>query len=659
VEALESRDLPSGYTLGPLVQVSGPSPFADCQPPGTYGVNAETENFVAVDPANHRHVVAAWFQDFAVGIVTAATFDAGKTWQSAVVPGLTTCSGGDFPNAADPWVTFAANGDVYVSSVQNHFVEPGNIGPAAIRVSKSTNGGRTWGAPITLIEQGHDNDKPSITADPQNGNYIYAVWNRSSGDLDHGTGNRTMFTHSTDGGQTWEPARAIAVTGNDDTRHADQVLVQPDGSLVILSQLDVRHGNSTNQFVSAMRSTDRGLTWSEPVRGTQMFLPDAAIDPETGQKIDNGNPDFAADPSNGNLYAVWADNRFSGGQFNSIAFTMSSDGGLTWSAPVKINKTPTSIAAGNQEAFLPSIEVAANGVVGVTYYDLRNNTPAAGLPCDYWFIHGEPTTDLTNPANWANELRLTSASFDLETAPDAGGKGLFLGDYEGLAAAGNDFVPTWAMPHGMDLDSVFSRRIIAGAPLLAAAAGHNRQSATLSFQQVAGLLPEAIHRWQAAGVDTAALAGIDVRITDLGGTTLGLAAGHTIWLDDNAASWGWFVDPTPSNDSEFTTLGNQGEKNRMDLLTVLEHEVGHLLGREHDGDGVMQERLTAGTRLAVNREVDAGTPRYATDAVFALFTADEEAPWVGSIPVGRGRPKWAVLAAEVARLEALAAKAGI
>ena len=42
---------------------------------------------------------------------------------------------------------------------------------------------------------------------------------------------------------------------------------------------------------------------------------------------------------------------------------------------------------------------------------------------------------------------------------------------------------------------------------------------------------------------------------------------------------------------------NQGEQNRMDLLTVLEHEIGHLLGFEHDADGVMAESLAAGVRL--------------------------------------------------------------
>jgi hypothetical protein len=65
----------------------------------------------------------------------------------------------------------------------------------------------------------------------------------------------------------------------------------------------------------------------------------------------------------------------------------------------------------------------------------------------------------------------------------------------------------------------------------------------------------------------------------------------------SAAGWGWFVDPTPRHDSEFTTPGNQGEQNRMDLLTVLEHEVRHLLGKEHEAGGVMAETLSAGERL--------------------------------------------------------------
>src|ERR1700745_2703139 len=79
-------------------------------------------------------------------------------------------------------------------------------------------------------------------------------------------------------------------------------------------------------------------------------------------------------------------------------------------------------------------------------------------------------------------------------------------------------------------------------------------------------------------------------------TCPGLSYGHTIYLGANAAGWGWFVDPTPNNDSEFIRPGNQGEQHRMDLLTVLEHEIGHLLGKEHEAGGVMQETLAPGIR---------------------------------------------------------------
>jgi hypothetical protein len=75
---------------------------------------------------------------------------------------------------------------------------------------------------------------------------------------------------------------------------------------------------------------------------------------------------------------------------------------------------------------------------------------------------------------------------------------------------------------------------------------------TLRASQLQPLLAEAVTRWQAAGVDTSALAGVEVRVADLPGSTLGTAdaGAGVIWLDVDAAGWGWYVDATPGDDGE-------------------------------------------------------------------------------------------------------------
>jgi probable HAF family extracellular repeat protein len=145
----------------------------------------------------------------------------------------------------------------------------------------------------------------------------------------------------------------------------------------------------------------------------------------------------------------------------------------------------------------------------------------------------------------------------------------------------------------------------ASAALEATMVGPRNASEFLDLEQVAPLADAATMRWQAAGIDVASLAAITIQVADLPGTTLGLVAGNTIWLDINAAGWGWFIDPTPWDDSEFATPGEQGELNRMDLLTVLMHEYGHALGLDHADDGVMAETLDDGIRRTPEPLADA------------------------------------------------------
>jgi hypothetical protein len=127
------------------------------------------------------------------------------------------------------------------------------------------------------------------------------------------------------------------------------------------------------------------------------------------------------------------------------------------------------------------------------------------------------------------------------------------------------------------------------------------------------LVAEALARWITAGLDAAAagpLASVQFSLADLGGTRLAEASrvANRITLDADAAGFGWFFDPTPGDDSEFA-LGqpqrSEDASQRMDLLTVLLHELGHLLGRGHsqglDHD-LMSELLSPGERRTPDSE---------------------------------------------------------
>jgi hypothetical protein len=129
-----------------------------------------------------------------------------------------------------------------------------------------------------------------------------------------------------------------------------------------------------------------------------------------------------------------------------------------------------------------------------------------------------------------------------------------------------------------------------------------------------------------------------VLFAELPGDLLGLALAGLLLQDFTPAGWGSFADPSPWADPEFTTLGNEGEANRMDLLTGPEREVGHSLGYEHEANGLMAETLAAGRRLTV-RGGDAATSGSSADTLFALLWADEGSAWVGTSSVGRGRRK--------------------
>jgi hypothetical protein len=445
------------YGASEHVRVSTGDPFAGCTADdvaaqaGTNYPGTEVEPWVDVNPSDRANIAGLWQQDRwsnggSRGLVAGVTFDGGTNWTSVVIPKGSRCSGGSYDRTSDPWLSFAANGDLYaISLALSH-----DAAVSAILVNRSTDGGLTWSDPTTLIRDTKAetfNDKQAITADPTDADYAYAVWDRRRVE---DAGSNIMFSRTTDGGTTWEAARAIYAPTAQEQPVGNQIVVQPNGTLVDITELD----KSTGDLVAVLRSTDKGATWSAPTT-VAVQRPVGVRDPDTKTAVRAGAglPEIGVDPVSGRLYAAWMDSRFSRGAIDEIAVSFSNDGGLSWTTPIKVNKTPTSLPLLNRQAFTPSIDVAANGAVAVSYYDFRRNTSAAGVPTDYWLVHCH--SGCANRANWSETH--VSGSFNIKRAPVAGG--YFLGDYQGLVAVGTGFRAFFARPASTDRASVYFAKV--------------------------------------------------------------------------------------------------------------------------------------------------------------------------------------------------------
>ncbi|MBV8975069.1 MAG: exo-alpha-sialidase [Sinobacteraceae bacterium] len=435
------------FTSVPQVRVSQPSTFASgcdgvAADSGTVFPNTAVEPYLVINPFNGSNLVAAWQQDRwsnggSRGLMLASSFDGGNSWTRTSAP-FSRCTGGnasnlgDYARATDPWLAASPNGFIYALSLSftGGTLAPGSS--SAMLVARSNDFGVTWLTPHALIQDGDQvfNDKGSITADPVNSSYVYAVWDRMTSNIS----GPTYFAVTADSGSTWQSARNIYDPGPSAQTIGNQIVVLPGDLLLnFFTEIDTQ-GASSAVAVRVIRSVDNGAHWSIPATVSDIQALGTS-NPANNQPVRDGSELVSVSANDGMIYVAWQDSRFSMGKHDGIALVHSSDGGHTWSAPVQVN------ADVNVQAFTPTVNVGPDGVVAVTYFDLRNNTTpsTSTLYADCWLV-------ISSDGGVTFTEQHLSGSSNLYHAPDA--EGLFLGDYQALVNTGSGgvFLPFYAQP---------------------------------------------------------------------------------------------------------------------------------------------------------------------------------------------------------------------
>src|SRR5580704_12499254 len=271
---LGPADGPPAYSSVPLLKVSQANTLA----PNCDGVTAEGTLFggtaiepqVAVGPTGSTNVIAVWQQNRwstggsqAIGV--ASSIDGGNSWSLSNAPFFSRCAGGNSSNAgnyaraSNPWVSFAPSGAAYALALAFTGDVLASGSSSAMLVAQSLDGGANWTLPVALIQDGPDffNDKGSITADPTNSNFVYAVWDR----LTSQNSGPSYFTLTANAGSTWAVPRAIYDPGTNNQTINNIIVVTPNDTLVnLFNEIDTAADGTASSHLKAITSSNNGAT---------------------------------------------------------------------------------------------------------------------------------------------------------------------------------------------------------------------------------------------------------------------------------------------------------------------------------------------------------------------------------------------------------------
>jgi len=334
-----------------LTQVSS-DPYTDAQAQHRTEVEPDTFGFGSTIVSTFQ--VGRVFGGGSSNIGFATSADGGATWIRGFLPGITTNGGGPYLQASDPSVAFDAQDSVWLIS---------SLGINGSRVdvltSRSTNGGLTWGNPVTTATGSLDKNWivcDNTASSPFFGN-CYTEYDISS------SGDAIRMKTSTNGGLSWGPALAPSSGA---TGLGGQPVVRPNGTVLVPYQ-------SLNNQIRSFRSIDGGASWRATVLVASVSHHDAA-----GGLREGALPSAEIDAA-GTAYVAWSDCRFRSGCPRNDIVLAKSTSETTWAAPTRV---PIDGTGSTVEHLVPGIGVdrstsGSGARIGLTYYFYPNSTCTA------------------------------------------------------------------------------------------------------------------------------------------------------------------------------------------------------------------------------------------------------------------------------------------
>ncbi|WP_314253849.1 Ig-like domain-containing protein [Streptomyces kutzneri] len=342
------------------------------------------------------------------------------------------------PCDGDPSLAFDSQGRLFVTHLSTSFNNtPNRVGIGVARINDLTTTGNQTFTPVQVsdVTDPDNQDKQWLVADanptsPHRDN-LYIVWS------DLGAPWQIRFSRSENGGANWSVPSVLSVAADNDS-WPSHAAVGPNGDLYVAYHANIctegTDGVPTQGTVQVLRDGTGGadfalgtVTQREPAFTDGEASVSCNVQDGTGDIPDTDfwlqgsmQPWVLPDPARpGNVYVVANDDpndNFGNGDDGDVRIARSTDNGVTFGAPVRVDHGP-----GQTLAVMPTAHIDQDGNIVAHWYDTRADRHNGGTGPNgnnNFLLDVYGTASRDGGATWSQDFRISDDAFD----PDLGAR---------------------------------------------------------------------------------------------------------------------------------------------------------------------------------------------------------------------------------------------